>query len=98
MGEKKGSTVKLIYDFPTQNSTEVFLENIGWVRVTCREFRSYNAPRRVIYWNKNEQTIKDYEGPLYLYMTNHIIHNPTEKGIQYVDGIRPQNTPRPYGG
>ena len=96
MGEKTGLTEKLIYDFPTEKSTEVLIEDIGWLRVTCRTFRSYNTPRRIIYWEKGEQIIKDYNGPVYLYMTNKIIDNPTEPGIQYVDNIRPESKPRKY--
>jgi hypothetical protein len=96
MGEKTGFTGKLIYDFPTEKSTEVLVEGIGWMRVTCRTFRSYNAPRRIIHWNNGIQTIKDYEGPVYLFMTNKIIENPLEPGIQYVDDIQPESKPRKY--
>jgi hypothetical protein len=96
MGEKKGFTGKLEYDFPTEKSTEVLIEDIGWLRVTCREFRSHNSPRRIIYWQKGQQVIEDYKGPVYLFMTNKIIDNPTEPGIQYVDNIRPESKPRKY--
>jgi len=96
MGEKKGFTGKLHYDFPTEKSTEVLSEGIGWLRVTCREFRSYNAPRRIIHWKNNQQVIEEYNGPIYLYMTNKIINNPIEPGIQYVDNIRPESKPRKY--
>ena len=34
MAEKKGNTVKLLYDFPTQLSTEVFTSG-EWNRTTC---------------------------------------------------------------
>jgi len=94
MGEKTGFTGKLEYDFPTQKCTEVLVEGIGWMRVTCRSFRSYNAPRRIVHWDKGQQVIEDYKGPVYLYMTNKIIDNPTEEGIQYIDGIRPESKPR----
>ena len=96
MGEKKGFTGKLEYDFPTEKSTEVFIEELGWLRVTCREFRSYNAPRRIIHWRNRQQVIEDYKGPIYLFMTNKIIENPIENGIQYIDGVRPESKPRPY--
>jgi hypothetical protein len=96
MGENTGLTGKLIYDFPTEKSTEVLIEDIGWLRGTCREFRSHNSPRRIIYWQKGQQVIEDYKGPVYLFMTNKIIDNPTEPGIQYVDNIRPESKPRKY--
>ena len=96
MGEKTGFTGKLEYDFPREKCTEVLIDDIGWFRVTCRTFRSYNAPRRIVSWKNNEPVIEEYNGPIYLYMTNKIIKNPTEKGIQYVDGIMPESKPRRY--
>ena len=55
MAEKKGSTVKLIYDFPTQLSTEVY-ENKNWVRTTCKHFRSFNGLRRIMKFNSQNTT------------------------------------------
>lgn len=48
MSEKKGNTVKLEYDFDTARNLEVYLPSLSnWVRVTSREFRSFNGKRRI---------------------------------------------------
>jgi len=46
MSEKKGFTGQLFYDFNTAACLEVQL-NDNWHRVTGREFRSFNLPRRI---------------------------------------------------
>ena len=71
--EKRGATGQLKYDFNTKWSTEVQLEKNGkWYRATCREFRSFDGPRRI--YVKNEETgiyeYVSYRGPLYLFDTN----------------------------
>ena len=50
--EKRGFTGKLDYDFPTHGVCEVQLANDEWYRVTERDFRSFDGPRRY--------TIPDY--------------------------------------
>ena len=55
MAEKTGNTIKLFYDFPTQLSTEVFSGG-DWNRVTCRNFRSFNGPRRIMKFNKQNES------------------------------------------
>lgn len=63
MSEKKGNIVKLEYDFDTARNLEVFLPNLSnWIRVTSREFRSFNGKRRI--------QGKKYDGNLYLFGTN----------------------------
>lgn len=81
MAEKRGQTGKLKYDFNTVDNLEVQLDET-WYRVTPRDFRSFNAPRRI---NK----IK-YEGPVYLWGTNNIIKELKSTGIQYVDNVDPR--------
>jgi hypothetical protein len=49
-----------------------------------------------MHWKNGQQVIEDYKGPVYLFMTNKIIDNPTEPGIQYIDNIRPESKPRKY--
>ena len=71
MGEKRGQTVKLIYDFPTQLSTEVGYEDGTWNRVTCNRFRSYNGPRRILHLNEEGKgEYRDYHGPVYYFDSN----------------------------
>lgn len=63
MSEKKGNTVKLEYDFDTARNLEVYLPSLSnWVRVTSREFRSFNGKRRI--------QGQEYSGNLYLFGTN----------------------------
>jgi hypothetical protein len=84
MAEKKGNTGQLKYDFNTKWSTEVqFKEDGKWFRATCREFRSFDGPRRIFL--KNEDNIWEYieyKGPVYMYNTNtHVVKNNTYKII-----------------
>ena len=46
MGEKRGNTGKLKYDFNTAWVCEVEMQG-KWYRVIERDFRSYNGPRRL---------------------------------------------------
>lgn len=83
MAEKKGLTIKLIYDFPTQRSTEIFDDELGWLRTTCVRFRSYNGPRRICYWNEDgSPNHKEYNGPVFMFQTNHI-YKGNDKGYIY---------------
>jgi hypothetical protein len=98
MGEKKGFTVKLIYDFPTQKATEVFEEGIGWFRVTCNRFRSFNGPRRICHWNDDgTPDHKEYNGPVYMFETNHI-YKGENKGYIYPQDYVRKSRPRPGEG
>jgi len=45
MAEKRGSTGKLIYDFPTEAVLEVKMKG-KWFRTTARDFRSFDGERR----------------------------------------------------
>jgi hypothetical protein len=95
MAEKRGSTVKLIYDFPTQLSTEV-LTNGEWNRVTCRQFRSFNGPRRIMKFDKqNNSYYEDYNGPVFLYETNLKLKDISKKGYVYPHDTAPETKLRP---
>jgi hypothetical protein len=90
MGEKKGNTVKLFYDFPTQLSTEVF-EHGAWNRVTCKHFRSFNGQRRIMKFDKqNKPYYEEYNGPVFLYETNIKLKDMTKKGYVYPHDVMPK--------
>ena len=83
MAEKKGLTIKMIYDFPTQKATEIFEDGFGWFRVTCNRFRSYNGPRRICYWNEDgSPNHQEYNGPVYYFETNKV-YTGEDKGYIY---------------
>lgn len=76
MGEKRGNTGKLRYDFNTAGVLEVCIKG-NWYRASAREFRSYNGQRRI----SEPQTVVlgnadvsvdtyDYTGPVYVFNTN----------------------------
>jgi len=95
MAEKKGNTVKLIYDFQTQLSTETF-ENGDWSRTTCKRFRSFNGPRRIMKFDsQNQPFYEKYEGPVFLYETNIVLKDMTKKGYVYANDIMPKRIVRP---
>ena len=79
MGEKRGETVKLEYDFNTAGVLEVFLHNKNWYRVTSKDFRSFDGQRRITEPEKPQglgeifnvpMITYSYEGPVYLWGTN----------------------------
>ena len=91
MGEKRGQTEKLVYDFPTQLSTEIGYEDGTWSRVTCKRFRSYNGPRRILKFNKEGKGVYiEYDGPVYYYDSNKKIKDLTKKGYVYLHDISPK--------
>lgn len=90
MSEKKGFTGKLVYDFNTAACLEVQL-NDNWYRVTGREFRSFNLPRRISEMIGDEYITKNYEGPVYLFMTNTKVKEKDLKpGLMCPDDIDPR--------
>ena len=96
MSEKRGQTETLKYDFNTALCSEVQLKNDKWYRVTCREFRSFNGPRRIVRWVKNEPVYEQYEGPLYYWNTNIKVKEPNEFGTQYINNKKPEVLLRPH--
>ena len=91
MAEKRGQTVKLIYDFPTQLSTEIGYEDGFWARVTCNRFRSYNGLRRILYLNEEGKgEYKNYNGPVYYFDSNIVLKDKTKKGYVYLNDMAPK--------
>ena len=76
MAEKRGETEKLRYDFNTSGLLEIYM-NDNWYRVTGRDFRSFDGPRRiteptVVELGNVKVPMKTYEywGPVYMFGTN----------------------------
>jgi hypothetical protein len=77
MGEKRGNTGKLEYDFNTAWACEIQLPSGNWCRTLETNFRSYNGPRRITKPVRVElgnpfvgTETYEYEGPVYYYKTN----------------------------
>ena len=81
MAEKRGlQDQSLKNDYNTAGVLEIF-QNEKWYRVTTKDFRSFNGPRRITeptetihgdVWNVKMRTY-DYEGPVYLWGTNNTV-------------------------
>ena len=94
MGEKRGNTGKLVFDFDTAWAHEIQMNNGKWYRALDVDFRSFNGPRRisgpkgiVLGEHLGTETF-DYNGPVYFYKTN-VKCNPAEHEIGkvvYVEG------------
>lgn len=76
MAEKRGATEKLIYDFNTAGVLEIYL-NERWVRVTGREFRSFDGLRRITLPTHTElgnvkvpMETYEYWGPVFMFGSN----------------------------
>ena len=76
MGEKRGNTGKLKYDFNTAWVCEVQMDE-KWYRVLEKDFRSFNGPRRItrplgVALGKVDMGLETftYEGPYYYHGTN----------------------------
>ena len=77
MAEKRGETEKLQFDFNQAHALEIKHKVLGWYRVTSRDFRSFDGPRRTV---APEKVVKGrvnfpmvttpYNGPLYYWGTN----------------------------
>lgn len=90
MGEKRGNTVKLKYDFPTEGVLEVSIKG-NWYRTTAKEFRSFDGPRRITKPVKQPglgdsmfnvpMVTTMYEGPVYMYETNNEVFTCNEEKI-----------------
>jgi hypothetical protein len=104
MGEKRGQTVKVIYDFDTTKVCEIGVtkeDGIKWYRVTSKRFRSWDGPRQLTgpiqqpghgveaFANIPMETVP-YEGPLYMYDSN--IKVEKQGNEEYVETIeKPTN-------
>lgn len=88
MSEKRGETVKLINDFNTAGSLEVFNTKLnGWFRVTAKDFRSFDGKRRITQPTEVElgnvdvnMRTDEYFGPVYLWGTNTEVLDTTGEG------------------
>jgi len=96
MGEKGGQTEKLRYDFNTALCSEVQLQNQKWYRVTCKEFRSFNGPRRIGKWVNEEPVYEQYNGPIYYWNTNTKVKELKGFGTQYNHTVERQVMLRPH--
>jgi TPR repeat protein len=98
MSEKKGNTVQLKYDFNTVKETQIQLKKEGkWYRVTCRAFRSWDGPRRIVYYENGEPKPQKYTGPLYYYESNKRAKKQNKFKTVYLHEIdKPVFQPRPH--
>jgi hypothetical protein len=98
MGEKKGNTIQLKYDFDTVKETQIQLKKEGkWYRVTCRVFRSWDGPRRIVYYENNEPKPVTYKGPLYYYESNKRAKKTNKyKTVYHHEDDKPKFQPRPH--
>lgn len=80
MAEKRGlENQNLINDYNTAGVLEIF-QNDKWYRVTTKDFRSFNGPRRITEPTKVEHgnpwvDLKTYEyhGPVFKWGTNTVV-------------------------
>lgn len=102
MAEKKGSTEKLVYPFNDEGCCEVEFKPGVWVRVTSREFRSMNFPRRISYMKKDQYVTEMYDGPVYYFGSNKKVDltETTKTGIHHLNDIdiRKVEDTRPFIG
>jgi hypothetical protein len=96
MAEKRGQTETLKYDYNTVFESQVQLENQKWYRVTCREFRSFNGPRRLVKYINGEPNYEEYKGALYYWNTNIKVKEPKEFGTQYISTMTREVQLRPH--
>ena len=81
MAEKRGETEKLEFPFDTAGCLEVYMQSLNdWYRVTAKEFRSFNGPRRITaptHVEKGNVNIpletEEYFGPVFLFGTNKVV-------------------------
>lgn len=93
MGEKRGSTAKIIYDFPTEQECQVQIKD-KWYRATPKDFRSWGSGRRIIHSIKGELVTEEYNGPLYYWNTNIICKEPVDGFVQYISSMPRQSIRR----
>ena len=92
MSEKRGNTVKLIYDFNEALCCEIEYKSGKWIRTTVRDFRSFDGNRRIL--NVDDSTnpyYEDYLGPVYLFGTNKKTNKSNTQQIQFTKEGDPRN-------
>ena len=94
MSEKKGNTVKLVYDFNEARSCEIYSEGLKrYGRVTAREFRSFGGKRRILNVDDRDNVFyEDYDGPVYWFGTNKKVSKAdTKSEVMFLHGKDPRN-------
>jgi len=99
MGEKKGYTGKLKYEFDTSKCCEVEWKQGRWGRVTSGEFRCFGGGRRILNIEDPKNSFYElYNGPIYFYGTNSKVPKDNLcSGYNYQDGIDPREQYRVTG-
>ena len=80
MGEKRGlEQQNLKFEFNTAGCLEIFM-NDSWRRVTSKDFRAFNGPRRITEPQYTElgnvevpMMTYEYFGPVYTWGTNNLV-------------------------
>jgi hypothetical protein len=94
LGEKRGNTVKLVYDFNSARCCEIEYKPGKWIRTTVREFRSFDGNRRILNVDDpNNVFYEQYNGPVYLFDTNKKITPIHTNQIQFTE----TGDPRRFG-
>lgn len=94
MSEKRGNTVKLVYDFNEARCCEIEYVPGKWVRTTGRDFRSFDGNRRILNVDDpNNPFYEDYLGPVYLFGTNKKTTKSNSLKIQFTEA----GDPRKFG-
>ena len=84
MSEKRGNTVKLVYDFNEARCCEIEYKPGKWVRTTPREFRSFDGNRRILNVDDPDNVFYEaYHGPLYVFGSNKRITPTNNFQIQF---------------
>ena len=97
MSEKRGGLEKLRYDFNTAKAVYVKNQAGKFVRITERDFRSYNGDRFIYQKIDDEYQYTPYEGPIYYHNTNKICKEPIgENKIQYAHNMPWVSIRRPH--
>ena len=82
MAEKRGlEQLNLINDYNMAGCLEIYNSELGgWYRVTCKDFRSFNGPRRITepqyveHGNVDVPMVTyEYYGPVYAWGTNTVV-------------------------
>jgi len=94
MSEKRGNTVKLVYDFNEARCCEIEYKPGKWIRTTARDFRSFDGNRRILNVdNPDSPFYEQYDGPLYLFGTNKKVTPSYTNQLQFTE----EGDPRRFG-
>jgi hypothetical protein len=91
LSEKRGNTVKLVYDFNEARCCEIEYKPGKWIRTTARDFRSFDGNRRILNVdNPDNAFYEQYDGPLYLFGTNKKTTKTHTHQIQFTEAGDPR--------